>query len=170
MYAVAYHEILKEELRSILKDGLKASSGGDKTDKNISKADNLLDTNCPEKLKQAGLSRSNNLYCYLAFEGGIVDITSGKIKLPGEISKSPEHKLLKVKVDPTRCYVSDLDLYDQILNLVKYNVNDKALDLNTNYWQRITRLDRYDHERGFRRPEIMVTYDVPGYQLEIVKS
>jgi hypothetical protein len=168
---IVYHEILKEGLDSAMKDGLKRNTRGDKGDYSaIKRADQLLDNCRPKELIQASLSRNDNLYCYLAHEDGVADITDGKIKHPTEISQSQKHQFLKIKVDPARCYASDLDLYDQILSLVKYEDLNKARNLAKTYWQRTTRLDKYNHDRGFKRPEIMVTYDIPGSQIEVVKS
>jgi small nuclear ribonucleoprotein (snRNP)-like protein len=144
---VVYHEIKKDYLDKVLKNGLKRSSRGDKgDDEDIKKTDQLLDKSRPKKL------------------------TDGKSKNISDISQRSEHQLLEVKIDPKRCYVGDLDCYDRILNMVKYNNIEQAHELAAVYWQRITRLDKYNHDKGFKRPEVMVTYDIPSSQLEIEKS
>jgi hypothetical protein len=167
---IAYHEIQKDCLDAALKEGLKTSSSGDKNDKYISKTDDLLDHNIPHQLKRAGINRNSNLYCYFAYKNKVLDITDGQFKDPLILSKSADHILLKVNVDSTRCYVSDLDLYDKMLNEVKYSKVANAQKLAQKYWGTITRLDIYNHEQGVERPEVMVTYDIPSSQLEVVKS
>jgi hypothetical protein len=158
----AYHEIASSKLGAVLKNGLKRKAGGDKSsDKEITKTDGLLDKYCPKDLKDAGLSRQNNLYCYLAYKDSVVDITDGKLKLPAKLSQSPKHVLLRLYIDPIRCYVSNLDLYDQILEAIKLSQDSLAIELTHEYWRQITRLDKYDHTQGFKRPEVMVTYNVP---------
>lgn len=152
---------------SVLEQGLKKTSRGDKGDDSITaKTDHLLDRCRPAQLKRAGVSRDDNLYCYRVHNGGVVDITNGEIKAPDRISESPDQRLLKVTVDAERCYVSDLDLYDQTAEAVKNGEKDKAKELATAYWQKIVRLDQYNHNLGFRRPEVMVTYDIPPKMVE----
>jgi hypothetical protein len=171
MYTTAYHEVLEKDVVSILKGGLKCSSRGDKAnDEFIIQTDKLLDEQCPKKIKKAGVSRRNNIYCYLGLNHRAIDITDGKIKPPAEISQSPKHKLLKVLVDPKLCFVSDLDLYDQLLNSVKQKRLVESQDYIKIYWQKLTPLIYYDQARGFKRPEIMVTYDLPISRIEVVKS
>jgi hypothetical protein len=66
--------------------------------------------------------------------------------------------------------VSNLDLYDEILQYLKRQNTTKATEIASRYWQQLTRLDNYDHSNGFNRPEIIVTYNVPASCLEVVKS
>jgi hypothetical protein len=167
MLVKAYHEITTGRLGSVLKEGLKQGAKGDKSAaKAILKTDKFLDNHCPEVLKKAGISRQNNVYCYFAYKDGIVDITNGLLKDPLELSQSHEHTLLKVGVDPGRCYVSNLDLYDKILGKIKSNDTYSAQHLTSDYWDQVTRLDNYDHSNGFNRPEILATYDISPSNIE----
>jgi hypothetical protein len=118
----------------------------------------------------ANVSRDNCLYCYFYYKNKIVDITDGKLKDVDEISRSKSQALLRLKVVPTRCFVSNLDLYDEILQYLKRQNTTKATEIASRYWQQLTRLDNYDHSNGFNRPEIIVTYNVPASCLEVVKS
>jgi hypothetical protein len=171
MRTVAFHEIKKDNLELALKAGLKRTSRGDKGDnKEIIKTDKLLDDNRPAVLIQNNVSRDDNLYCYFYYKNKIVDITDGKLKGIHEISRSKSQALLRVKVKPTRCYVSNLDLYDEVLLCLKRGNAAKAKKLAEKYWHELTHLDKYDHSNGFIRPEIMVTYDIPASCLEAVKS
>jgi hypothetical protein len=171
MHTVAFHEINKDNLELALKVGLKRTSRGDKgDDKEIIKTDKLLDDNRQAVLIQNNVSRDDNLYCYFYYKNKIVDITDGKLKGVEEISRSKSQALLRVSLVPARCYVSNLDLYDEILQSLKRQNTTKAIELANKYWQKLTRLDNYDHSNGFKRPEIMVTYDVPASCLEVVKS
>jgi hypothetical protein len=166
---VVYHEIKKDRLESVLERGLKRTSRGEKgDDSTTARTDKLLDEHRPDHLKQAGVSRDDNLYCYLTHNQGVVDITTGEVKAATDISESPDQQLLHIKVDASRCYVSDLDLYDQIAEAVENNDTDRVNELAGAYWQRLTRLDEYDHARGFRRPEVMVTYNISPSLLEVV--
>jgi hypothetical protein len=171
MLVSAYHEVTNNKLDSILKVGLKQGAYGDKsTDKAIMKTDKFLDNCRPESLKSAGLSRQSNLYCYFSNKDGVVDITDGQIKNPAEVSQSPKHALLKVQIDPGKCYVSNLDLYDRIMEAIKRNDNQLALQLGRDYWQQIIPLGEYNYSKGFKRPEVIVTYNVAGSYIEVVKS
>jgi hypothetical protein len=171
MRTVAFHEIKKDNLELALKAGLKRTSRGDKgDDKAIIKTDKLLDINRPAVLIQNNVSRDDNLYCYFYYKNKIVDITDGNLKGMHEISRSKSQALLRVSVIPTRCYVSNLDLYDEVLLCLKQGNAAKAKKLADKYWHELTHLDKYDHSNGFIRPEIMVTYDIPPSCLEAVKS
>jgi hypothetical protein len=171
MHTVAFHEINKDNLELALKAGLKRTSRGDKGDnKEIIKTDKLLDDNRPAVLIQNNVSRDDNLYCYFYYKNKIVDITDGKLKDIHKISTSKSQVLLRVSVIPTRCYISNLDLYDEVLLCLKRGNAAKAKKLADKYWHELTHLDKYDHSNGFIRPEIMVTYDIPLSCLEVVKS
>jgi hypothetical protein len=171
MHTVAFHEINKGNLELALKVGLKRTSSGDKgDDKEIIKTDKLLDDNRPAELILANVSRGNCSYCYFYYKNKIVDITDGKLKGVHEISRSKSQALLRVSVVSTCCYVSNLDLYDEVLLCLKRGNAAKAKKLADKYWHELTRLDKYDHSNGFIRPEIMVTYDIPATQIEIFKS
>lgn len=164
-----YHEMRQSNVGEALREGLRRTSRGDKgSDETIKQTDELLDSLRPTELRQAGVSRDDNLYCYLAHGDKVVDIVDGEMKKPCDISKSPQHQLLKVAVDPSQCYVSDLDMYDQIKMALEAGQADKAKRLAGKYWQNLTRLDQYNHGRGFRRPEVMVTYDVPPENVQII--
>jgi hypothetical protein len=171
MHIIAFHEINKDNLELTLKAGLKRTSRGDKgDDEEIIKTDKLLDDNRPAGIMHANVSRDNCLYCYFYYKNKIVDITDGKLKDVDEISRSKSQALLRLKVVPTRCFVSNLDLYDEILQYLKRQNTTKATEIASRYWQQLTRLDNYDHSNGFNRPEIIVTYNVPASCLEVVKS
>jgi hypothetical protein len=167
-----FHEVEKSKLDEVLKEGLKKQPRGSKgNDENMVKADEVLDAKRPLDLKEAGVSRDNNLYGYLLYRDKIVDITDGSLKDINKLSQSSEQVLLKVNVDDNRCYVADLDLYDQIIEVINNAVEGQFInDLTHEYWQKLTRLDHYDHTNGFKRPEVMVTYDVPANHVEVIKS
>jgi hypothetical protein len=97
-------------------------------------------------------------------------IKTDNLKGVHEISRSKSQALLRVSVVSTCCYVSNLDLYDEVLLCLKRGNAAKAKKLADKYWHELTRLDKYDHSNGFIRPEIMVTYDIPATQIEIFKS
>lgn len=159
---IAYHEIKQSEQHSALRHGLKCTARGDKgSDKSIAKTDKLLDECRPPELRAAGVGRDNNLYCYLQDGGKIVDIRDGTHKDWWNIIESPNHRLIEVEVDPDRSFVSDLDLYDDIKETLRHGHLREAKMLAAVYWSRLLPLSEYSHRRGFRRPELMVTYDVP---------
>lgn len=87
----------------------------------------------------------------------VIDIRSGEAKLPQDIS-SDEQTLLKVSLDASRCFVSDLDIYDEIKALLAAGHKEPAKQLAALYWQSVQPLKTYDHST--RRPEIIVTYDI----------
>ncbi len=71
--AILYHEVKSDKIQSVLEQGLRRISRGDKgSDRNIKRTDTLLDDGCPKELKAAGVSRDNNLYCCIPYYDGIV--------------------------------------------------------------------------------------------------
>ena len=70
---------------------------------------------------------------------------------------------MRVYVDPRRCYVSDLDIYDEI----KYKIsNDTVTAADAQkYWEAMRRLE--DFAVGdIHRPEVMITCDIPPQNLQ----
>ncbi len=76
-------------------------------------------------------------------------------------------RLIALDIDPVRCFVSHLDTYDVVQEAMKKDENESRLqDLAMSYWRKLIRLDRYD--ASIRRPEVMITYDVPPSAIEAV--
>jgi hypothetical protein len=78
--------------------------------------------------------------------------------------------LLRITADPTKCYVSDLDLYDTVKRAMELQEQDTTLEnLAEKYWQKIVSLDEF--EVGMiERPEVMITYDIsPENISEVMK-
>jgi hypothetical protein len=170
--AVVIHEIEKAKLDEVLKAGLKKNSRGSKaSDDAIIKADTILDENRPDQVISSGVSRDDNVYCYLFHDGKVIDITDGQPKTLDQLSQSPDQALLRLEIDSGRSFVADLELYDQIKEAVQNGIEGQFIkDLVDSYWQSLTLLKDYDARNGFRRPEVMVTYDIPSACLETVKS
>ena len=163
-----YHEIESDNIDIVLEEGIKRESRGEKADDNsAARADEILDDLCPAHLKQADVSRDDNIFCYLPYQDGIVDIKDGITKTAQEISANPDESLLKVEIDPLRSYVSDVDLYDQIVEAIEAEDKEAATELANDYWHNLVLLDEYDHEEGFKRPEVMVTDDIPPESISV---
>lgn len=153
----AYHELPVSTLDKVLKQGLVQGETGSKTDEDIHNTDVFLNRYRPALYERRGLDREKNIYCYLAFNDEVIDITSGTPKSPAAIVANKEQVLLLLQVDPQRCYVSNLDLYDQIVKLVKMN-SPQAKKLAQDYWYSLQQLAAYDD--SMRRPEVIVTYNI----------
>ena len=159
-----YHLIEPDSLGSILRSGLKRTSRGDKgDDKYIKKTDKFLDAHCPADLKSVGVSRDNNLYACLGDDSKIIDITDGRAIEIAELTKSSDDCLVRVYADPRRCYVSDLDIYDEI----KYKIsNDTVTAADAQkYWEAMRRLEGFA-VGDIQRPEVMITCDIPPQNLQ----
>lgn len=156
-----YHEVQPDSLGSILEDGLKRTTRGDKgDDSSIYHTDQLLDRLRPSTLTDAGVSRDNNLYGYLARDGHIIDITNGDlVPIPTFLNLSSQ-TVLELTIDPQRCYVSDLDRFDTVMRAIERHEADETIQaLAHAYWQAVIPLADYS-TNAFRRPEVMITYDV----------
>lgn len=153
-----FHEVQSDDVEAVLLRGLTLGSGGDKRNADIVKTDKFLNQFCPRSLRDGGVNRETNVYCYLSVDGAVLDIVSGEKRSPVEV-KSPGQTLLRVMVDPHASYVSDLDLYDKIMELLKNSNESEANQLAQNYWRKVQLLTEY--RGGIRRPEVLVTYDIP---------
>lgn len=151
-----FHEVQSDKLEDVLLHGLLLGPGGDKRDRAIRKADMFLNGLRPKRLAEQGIDRDTNIYCYLSDGEKLVDIVSGKLTEPST-AVSSGFAMLKIEVDPKRCYVSDLDLYDQVKSLLDTDVS-KAEALARIYWKKLWLLAEYDGK--FRRPEVMVPYNI----------
>jgi hypothetical protein len=161
MEPIVYHEIATDSLEQVLKNGIKRAKQSDKSKESaIQKTDKFLDTHRTPAIVAAGVSRAETIYGYMATDGEAVNITNGKqISIP-TLKANRSKRLVKLAVDPSRCYVSDLDLYDTIKRALELDEQDSTREhLAQQYWTKIIRLS--DYEPGtIRRPEVMIAYDV----------
>lgn len=137
--AIAYHEVESSKLNNILTNGLKRTSRGSKgSDKDIIKTDKLLDKYRTENLRKLNVSRDNNLYAYDVVDNEIIDITNGNlIDVTKFINKSGQ-KIVKLTIDPNRCFVPDLDTYDKLKYAIKEHKRAEELEAPANeYWTKL---------------------------------
>lgn len=165
---IIYREVKKDELEDIFLHGLTLGTGGDKRDANINKTDKFLNGFRSNDLIKSGVDRLVNIFCYLSQSGKVIDITSGEPREPQEISHDAKQTLIRIKSDPSRCYVGDLDLYDDIKVLLASGDIPKARGLAPIYWEKVVKLQDYDG--FFRRPEVLVTYNIPVEKLSKIEG
>jgi hypothetical protein len=156
-----FHEGTPNQLESILTNGLKKESRGDKgSDTWIIKTDAYLDARRPKYLIEDGVSRDDNIYAYYPTGSSVIDIVDGAPIPIDAFIRAKKGSLLELTVDPRRCYVSDLDTYDAIKAAFSQHESPGTLEqLARSYWNKIIRLDTYQSS-ALRRPEIMITYDL----------
>lgn len=157
---IVYHEASPDSYDTLVSEGLKCTSRGEKTagDPMIQQTDQLLDSRLPATLKNAGVSRDNNLYAYIADGEVVQDITDGSFIPVASFVQKSKQLVLAIDVDPKRCYVSDLDRYDALKVAIEQR-QPQLQGLADAYWQSLLPLDAYDLAQN-RRVEIMITYDV----------
>jgi hypothetical protein len=167
MQVVIYHEVRPESLDKILRDGLKRSDKGEKSDSVVQRADECLDDRMPDELVARGLSRGEVVYGYLSEGDKLIDIRNGDAVEVHQFSAERDLALLRITVDSAKCFVSDLDAYDAVKICTESSADDSLLArLAERYWARIVPLDEYDG--SYRRPEVMVTSDVNPQDIEVV--
>lgn len=166
-----YHEANPKAVDSILREGLQCTSRGDKgDDQNIIKADYCLDSNIPGKLKALGVSRDNNLYAFVNIGDRIISITNGQEMPIQQFLQQSNQAVFCLEVDPGRCFVSDLDIYDQIRQAIKaQSPKEQLAELSAAYWQKLTPLSQFKPGQ-ILRPEIMITYDLPPDCIKLLKN
>lgn len=164
-----YHEIEAESLDTVLVDGLASGDRGDRgDDKSIVDTDKLLDRRRPQYMVDKGVSRCNNLYAFVAEDDQIIHIDDGETVSLDDFVADSSGVVLRLTVDSEKCYVSDLDLYDQIKSLVEDDKADQAEELIHKYWQSILPLTNFDVGDVYR-PEVMITYDIKPEDIEVCR-
>lgn len=165
---IAYHELTPKAVKSVLQEGLKRTSRGQKGDDSlIAKTDKLLDARRPTELRRADISRDDNLYAYVVHKNKVIDITDGSFVSCTEFIERSKQAVLELQVDPVKCLVSDLDIYDRLKKIVEYGENsDAVIDI---YWQALVPLINFV-PGDIRRPEIMVPYNVVPSDIKVIKS
>ena len=159
----AYHELSAEALNDVLDNGLKRASRGDKgDDQDIIKTNKLLDSQLPTRLKRQSVSRDNNIYAYMCIDQSIIDITDGRLVPLDQFVASSRGQIIELTIDPSKCFVSDLDAFDRLKLAIKQHFDQSQIQLLvTEYWGKLIRLDDY-RPLSIDRPEIMITYDMPA--------
>jgi len=167
MQVVIYHEVRPEALDKILREGIKRSDQGEKSDSVVQRTDECLESRISQDLAGKGLSRRRVVYGYLSSGDKLVDITSGEAVEVHSYTEQRDLILLRITVDTSKCFVSDLDAYDAVKMCVESDADDTLLTrLAERYWARVVPLDEYDG--SYRRPEVMVTSDVDAQDIEVV--
>lgn len=156
---ILYHEADTGSVALILKEGMKRTSRGEKgDDESIVRTDKFLDAYRPDDLVASKVSRDDNVYAYLGSGGQVVDITSGELVELEMFIDRAEGEVLSFEVDATRCFVSDLDIYDGIKKAVENGMEN--IQMAQHYWESLVSLA--DYKLGqIRRPEAMIPYDIP---------
>lgn len=166
---VVYHEIEPPSLHEILDIGIKRTThGSHSVDSSILVADKYLDSHRPDSIKHRRISRANNIYAFLGNEKQIISIKDGGRVSTLRYSQRGKQLLVRLEVDPKKCFVSDLDLYDTLRRALELKEQDSTLEnLAYKYWDKIIRLDEYIDDT-IARPEVMITYNVPPENISLV--
>lgn len=163
-----FHEIEVDERADALRRGLLQGEGASKRGAVINKTDEFLRAFQPEHLVRAGIDRQANIFCYLTRGQQVIDATTGNVRGPAAIARDHARLMLQVEVDERRCYVGDLDVYDQIRDLLIAGELAKARQLALVYWRHVVPFAEYAGQ--LRRPEALVTYDISPANLSMVEQ
>lgn len=168
MQVVIHHEAREDSLEAILRDGIKRDDEGSKSDDVIRRTDDCLQSRLPADLAARGVSRSSVVYGYLSADGKLVDIRTGHEVEANRFTEGREEVLLRITVDSTDCFVSDLDAYDAVKMCVDSGAAEALLSrLAERYWARVVPFDDYPAGR-YRRPEVMVAKDIAPEAITVV--
>ena len=158
---IAFHEAKPKDIENILVHGLKRTSRGDKGDDlSIIQTDRLLDRWCPDDLRKAGWSRDNNLYAYIVLNGNVIDITNDQRVPVDKFIANAQQSLLELTVDPDRSFVSDLDIYDELLHAIRNKRAEVHLrKISERYYNTIQPFSLFNGA-SIVRAELMIPYDI----------
>lgn len=166
-----YHELSPDAIDSVLTTGLKKTSRGEKGDDTaIKKTDAFLDDCRSQNTQNEKISRNDNIYAYMATDTHIIDITDGSHIPIEDFLKQSDRTVVRLSVNATKCFVSDIDLYDAIKDALENNIPVGSLKtLAERYWNSVTPLADYSVDM-FQRPEIMITYDISPDKITVMTS
>lgn len=160
---IVYHQAARPSINAIMQHGLKASMSGSKSqDSAITQTDQYLDSQRPSNLIQANLSRQHNSYAFVpSGANSLINITDGSIIAVDQLRLDSSQVLIQLEVDPQRCFVSNLDMYDAIKAAHQGHADSRQLqELAQKYWRKLIPLSDFNFG-VVSRPEVMITYDVP---------
>src|SRR4051794_21805353 len=165
-----FHEVAPEHIDQILHDGIACSGSGAKTGGAEQQTDTFLDAHIPPGYAERGVSRGSVIYGYLPIGDRLIDIRTGQTVEARTFASRHGQALVRLHVDRSRCFVSDLDCYD----IVKEGLNSlwphEALQRwAARYWDKVVPLERYV-AGSHRRPEVMVVGDVDASDITVVSS
>jgi hypothetical protein len=170
MQVVMYHEVRPDNLDEVLRSGIKRTGDGEKTDGDIHRTDELLDSRIPAELAERGVTRRSVVYGYLSSGDDLVDIRDGRVVDPAQFSAHREQILLRIVADTAVCFVSDLDAYDAVKMCVESDADDAMLGrLADRYWARVVPFTQYE-AGSYRRPEVMAAEDIAPENIEVLRS
>lgn len=154
-----YHQLTDEAWNETRTKGLHRNDRGEKgDDKAIIRTDHFLDAHIPDTLAKHGLQRCNVIYGYLGDSTHLTDIETGDAIPIAQKATEGDRTLLRLEVDPSECWVSDLDLYDAVKNS-----ENPSQEQAITYWKSLQPLTQYDG--SIRRPEVMITTDLKPARL-----
>ncbi len=159
---IVLHEVAPQSVPSILSSGVKCMPRGEKgDDPSIAATDHLLDSYRPPYLVEQGVKREGNIYGYLVQDTDVVDITDGSFIPIDEFIRRSERAVLQLRINSSRCYVSNLDLFDRLMTAIQNNAAaDELKVMAQHYWQSLVTLSDYQ-PGSIGRPEVMIPYDIP---------
>lgn len=163
-----YHEVCPERIDQVLRDGIRCGGAGEKTAAAEKQADAFLDAHVPTDYAERGLSRRHVVFAYLPIGDRLIDIKNGECVEVRTFASRREQRLVRIDIERTRCYISDLDCYDIVKEALNESWPAKALQRwATRYWAAVTPLDDYVSGQ-VRRPEVMVIGDVSADAVTVV--
>lgn len=176
----AYHSIDNDSLHHCLTAGLAYGERGARSNEGaVQRANDYLDEHTSSELRAKGLSREQCLYMYPGLGDFVLDIQTGLFAHWQEWDAGEGFRKLRVRLDPTKSYMSDLVAYDQLKSALEQNKSDELPELAQRYWSRIvpwsdflqsyhianSRLefvgDKAAVPPDYSRVEVMVTGDIP---------
>jgi hypothetical protein len=168
MQVVVYHEVRPESLDGILREGIKRSDHGEKSDSVVQRTDECLEHRIPAHLSSGGLSRDKVVYGYLSAGANLIDIRDGNAIDVNDFASERDLVLLRITADSELCFVSDLDAYDAVRLCVESDADDTLLtQLADRYWARVLPLEEYQPGQ-YRRPEVMIKSDIDATNIDVV--
>jgi hypothetical protein len=168
MQVIVYHEVRPENLDEILREGIKRSDHGEKSDSVVQRTDDCLEARIPPHLRSAGLSRHKVVYAYLSAGASLIDIRNGNAVDVNDFAMQRDLVLLRITADNELCFVSDLDAYDAVRKSVESDADDTHLtQLADRYWARVLPLEEYQAGQ-YRRPEVMIKSDIDASSIDVV--
>ena len=167
MYII--HELAPDSLETVKQHGLRAQADGAKTHEDIARTDKFLDEHRPERFVTAHIRRATSNYGYFTLHNSVIDIENGVVYTFAQFIDKSTQAVLLIEANPTRCYVSDIDSFDEVKAALQEGDTERATELAENYWQNVVHVSEF--QRGdIARPEVLLPYDIPASDITVLKQ
>jgi len=167
---IIYHEAPQKDVEVILQNGLQRTSKGLRSQERlVIDTNDFLDHYRPPAIKDADIWRNKSIYGFVGDNDWIIEIKDGK-RTPLSIHLAQaEQAVFKITPDVHYCYLSDLDLYDNVKRCLQADQRQDAARAAQLYWEHLVPAQQ-SSIHTILRPEVMIVRDLAPSELVLITN